>query len=41
MTYEQLIEIAEKLDKWLDDTSTEYRIVKEDLQEVVKQFLIG
>lgn len=41
MTSEQLIEIAEKLDKWLDDIATEYNILKMDLQELIKQFLIG
>ena len=41
MTREQLIEIAEKLDKWLDDISAEYQIDKTDLQGIIKQFLIG
>lgn len=41
MTKEQLIEIAEKLDKWLDDISVEYQIAKMDLQDIIKRFLIG
>lgn len=41
MTSEQLIEIAEKLDKWLDDTAAEYNILKMDLQELIKRFLMG
>ena len=41
MTREQLIEIAEKLNKWLDDVSAEYQIDKTDLQGIIKQFLIG
>ena len=41
MTQEQLIEIAEKLNKWLDDISAEYQINKMDLQAIIKQFLIG
>lgn len=41
MTQQQLIDIAEKLNKWLDDISAEYQISKMDLQEIIKQFLIG
>jgi hypothetical protein len=41
MTREQLIEIAEKLNKWLDDISAEYQIDKTDLQDIIKHFLIG
>lgn len=41
MTREQLIEIAEKLDKWFEDISSEYGISKNDLQYIIKQFLIG
>lgn len=41
MTGEQLIDIAEKFNKWLDDISTEYQIDKSDLQDIIKQFLIG
>ena len=41
MTREQLIEIAEKLNKWLDDISDEYQIDKIVLQGIIKQFLIG
>lgn len=41
MTQEQLIEIAEKLNKWLNDISAEYQINKNDLQAIIKQFLIG
>lgn len=40
MTKEQLIEIAEKFNMWLDDMSVEYQIDKTDLQEIIKQFLI-
>ena len=41
MTQAQLIEIAEKLNRWLDDISAEYQIDKMTLQEVIKHFLIG
>ena len=41
MTREQLIEIAEKLNKWLDDISAVYQIDKTDLQDIIKHFLIG
>lgn len=41
MTQVQLIEIAEKLNKWLDDISAEYQINKMDLQDIIKHFLIG
>lgn len=40
MTREELIEIAEKLSKWLDDISAEYQIDKTDLQDIIKHFLI-
>lgn len=41
MTKEQLLEIAQKLDNWLDDISVEYQIAKMDLQDIIKRFLIG
>lgn len=41
MTGEQLIDIAEQFNKWLDDISTEYHIDKTELQDIIKQFLIG
>ncbi len=41
MTREQLIEIAEKFEKWLDNVSAEYQIDKMDLQDIIKHFLIG
>lgn len=41
MNVGQLLEIAEKFEKWLDDVSTEYRIDKTDLQGIIKQLLIG
>lgn len=41
MTQAQLIEIAEKLNKWLDDISAEYQIDKMVLQDIIKHFLIG
>lgn len=41
MKQEQLIEIAEKLNQWLDDISDEYQIDKIELQDIIKQFLIG
>lgn len=41
MKQEQLIEIAEKLNQWLDDISDEYQIDKIKLQDIIKQFLIG
>lgn len=37
----EIIEIAEKLNKWLEDTSAEYGICKDDLQYIIKQLLIG
>lgn len=41
MTQAQLIEIAEKLNRWLDDISDEYEIDKTDLQDIIKHFLVG
>lgn len=41
MTQAQLIEIAEKLNKWLDDVSDEYQIDKTELQDIIKHFLVG
>ncbi len=41
MEVAELIDIAEKFNKWLDDISSEYRIAKSDLQEIIKYFLIG
>ncbi len=41
MTVAELIDIAEKFNKWLDDTSSEYKMTKGDLQEIIKHFLIG
>ena len=41
MTGGQLIEIAEKFNNWLNDISTEYQIDQTDLQDIIKQFLIG
>ena len=41
MTQEQLIEIAEKLNEWLTNISAEYQIDETDLQDIIKQFLIG
>lgn len=41
MSIEQLIEIAEKFTKWLNETSDEYQIGKDDLQSIIKSFLIG
>jgi len=41
MTQAQLIEIAEKLNTWLDDISAEYQIDKMTLQDIIKYFLIG
>ena len=41
MTIEQLIEIAERLNEWLDDISAEYQISKTELQTIIKQVLIG
>ena len=39
MTVEQLIEIAEKLNEWLNDISAEYQIDKMVLQDIIKRFL--
>jgi len=41
MSMDQLIEIAEKFNKWLNETSDEYQIGKNDLQDIIKSFLIG
>lgn len=41
MSIDQLIEIAEKFNKWLNETSDEYQIPKDDLQDTIKSFLIG
>ena len=41
MSIDQLIEIAEKFNKWLNETSDEYQIGKDDLQGIIKSFLIG
>lgn len=41
MSMDQLIEIAEKLNKWLNEVSDEYQIPKTDLQDIIKSFLIG
>lgn len=41
MSIDQLIEIAEKFNKWLNETSDEYQISKDDLQGIIKSFLIG
>lgn len=41
MSIDQLIEIAEKFNKWLNETSDEYQISKDDLQAIIKSFLIG
>ena len=41
MSTDQLIEIAEKFNKWLNETSDKYRIDKNDLQNIIKSFLIG
>ena len=38
---EVLLCIAEEFNKWLEDISTEYQIDKTDLQDIIKQFLIG
>lgn len=41
MSTDQLIEIAEKFNKWLNEISDEYQISKDDLQDIIKSFLIG
>ena len=41
MSTDQLIEIAEKFNKWLNETSDKYQIPKSDLQGIIKSFLIG
>ena len=41
MSIDQLIEIAEKFNKWLNETSDEYQISKDDLQDIIKSFLMG
>ncbi len=41
MTREQLIEIAEKFNEWLNDISTEYGVDEIVLQDIIKRFLIG
>ena len=39
MTIEQLMEIANKFNEWLNDISNEYGVDKIDLQDIIKQFL--
>ena len=39
MTIEQLMEIANKFNEWLNDISNEYGVYKIDLQDIIKQFL--
>ena len=40
MSHELLIEIAENFDEWLDGVSLKFDVDKQDLQEIIKQFLI-
>ena len=40
MSHELLIEIAENFDEWLDEVSLKFDIDKQDLQEIIKQFLM-
>lgn len=39
MSQEQLIEIAEKFNEWLNDTSSKFNVDKMDLQGIIKWFL--
>lgn len=40
MSHELLIEIAENFDEWLDGVSLKFDVDKQDLQEIIKQFLM-
>ena len=37
---EELVSIAEEFNKWLEDMATKYRWDKDDVQALVKQFLM-
>lgn len=39
MTIEDLITIAEKFNDWLEELSRTYNLSKDDIQELIKQFL--
>ena len=40
MTKEDLIHIAEDFNKWLEDMAEKYNLDKNDVQDLIKQFLI-
>lgn len=40
MTQEQLIKIVEEFNNWLDGVSLKFDVDKQDLQEIIKQFLM-
>lgn len=40
MSAEQLIEIAEEFNNWLDGVALNFDVDKQDLQEIIKQFLM-
>ena len=40
MTREEVINIAEEFNKWLEDMAEKYGCYKDDIQALIKQFLI-
>jgi len=40
MTREELIHIAEDFNKWLEETAEKYGLDKDDVQSMIKQFLM-
>lgn len=38
---QKLISIAEDFDKWLEEMAKKYNMPKDDVQALIKQFLIG
>lgn len=40
MRNEELLCIAEEFNKWLEDMAEKYKLDKDDIQSLIKQFLI-
>lgn len=40
MTHEEIIHIAEEFSKWLEDIAEKYEWDKDDVQALIKQFLM-
>lgn len=40
MTSKEILGLAEDFNKWLEDMAEKYRQDKDDIQELVKQFLM-